>query len=344
MALYQGLREDHRGGSAERPLPRRDNGAVQAWRSAPRPEAAPAPVWTAHKHETHGDLSDAPFLDRLLGQGASHTLGRAVGTAIARARAPKAKAAYAPAPRPALLREVPVHRQRFQAVGAGEAPLPRGRKGVIRGLLLVLGLLAAASTLKPWQRLGALQVDVAALFSTPDPQAEAKRAALQRQQDAAEAARLAALPLEAGTGEALGLWQDGRGRWYRVDGDGLLAPGEAPGARSSLGLVQLRGLAAHSEPHGSARRLRLDLPEGLLKELLPLSPAVASEAQALLLNGAEEPVILTHDGARCLLSREGWEQQQERLALVLADLAARRRRAGLIDLRYDDSAVVRPAR
>jgi hypothetical protein len=326
MALYQGLHRQ----SEDAPRP--------AWKPTVSPPA-PRREWQALRHEAHGELSDAPMLDRLLGQGASHTLGKAVGTAIARARAPKATAPEAPAP----AREAVVYRPRFQAVGAGEAPLARGRKGVIRGFLLVSGLLAAAVALKPWQRLGALHVDVAALFSTPDPEAQAKADALKHQQDAAEAAHLASLPMVASTGKALGLWQDGQGRWFTVDSDGLLAPGSAPGTRSSLGLVQLRGLAAHSEPHGQGRRLRLDLPEGLLKEILPLKPAVASEAQALLLSEAGEPVILTHDGARCLLSREHWEAQQERLALVLADLAARRRRASLIDLRYEDSAVVRPA-
>jgi hypothetical protein len=343
MALYQGLRQDFEPRPTERPSLRRDPGAPQAWRDR---STVPAKDWKALKHEAHAE-SGAPLLDKILGEGASHTLGRAVGMAIARARAPKAKPA-APAPAPALRYQTlaPTHSQRFQAVGAGEAALPRGRKGVIRSVLLVLGLSAAAVTLRPWQRLGALHmdalhVDLAALFSQPDPQAEEKRAALQRQTEAAESARIAALPLEAGTGKALGLWQDGRGRWFRVDGDGLLAPGDAPGLRSSLGLVQLSGLAAHSEPHGASRRQRLDLPEGLLKELLPLKPGVASEAQALLLGEAGEPVILTHDGTRCLLSREGWETQQERLALVLADLAARRRRVKLIDMRYEDSAVVR---
>jgi hypothetical protein len=338
MALYQGLHRQ----PDDAPRPR-------AWQAKPKPGfsgagwkapvTAPRREWRALRHEAHGELSDAPMLDRLLGQGASHTLGRAVGTAIARARAPRGEAAPAlEAPR----REVPVHRQRFQAVGAGEAPLPRGRKGVIRGALLLFGVAAAVLALKPWQRLGALHVDVAALFSAPDPEAQAKAEALKHQQDAADATRLAALPLEPGTGKALGLWQDARGAWFTVDGEGLLAPGDAPGAKASLGLVPLRGLAAHSEPHGQGRRLRLDLPDGLLKELLPLRPGVASEAQALLLSEAGEPVVLTHDGARCLLSRDRWEAQQDRLALVLADLAARKRRAGLIDLRYEDSAVVRP--
>jgi hypothetical protein len=282
-------------------------------------------------------------LDRFLGQGSAQTLGRAVGGALAAARRPAAAA-----PKPDLLRRAqPGFRARhLQAVGAGEGAHGRGRKGVIRGLLLLLGLAWAAFMLKPWQAAGELRVDLAALFKRP-PAASAPQASsagkAQAQRDQAEAAHLEGLPIIPGRGEALALWQGPSGRWYRVDAHGLLSPGEAPGQRGSLGLVQLRGIQAASEPHGQGRRLRLRLPSGLLKELLPLKAGVSSEAQALLLDDPAEPVILTHDGARSLLSRQGWERQQERLALVLADLAARKRRAELIDLRYDDSAVVRPA-
>lgn len=317
MALYQGLQQH-------------------------RDDEAPAPRWRELQASTRNE-AQGNFLDRLLGEGSTQVLGRAVGTAIGSLRRGATKAEAA---RPALLqsRRAPLMQsKRMEAVGSGEAPLPRGRKGVIRGFLMVLGLLWAVAMLKPWQRAGELNMDLAALFSAPDPAADAKRALEKRRRESLEAARLAALPLIPASGEPLGLWQDGRGQWYSVDANGGLAPGEAPGRRASLGLVQLRGVAALSEPKGQGRSLRLDLPEGLLKDLLPLQPGVASEAQALLLSDKGEPVILTHDGARCLLSLEGWEKQQARLALVLADLAARRRRASLIDLRYDDSAVVRPA-
>jgi len=70
---------------------------------------------------------------------------------------------------------------------------------------------------------------------------------------------------------------------------------------------------------------------------------VASEVRAVDLSDPADPVLLTHEGVRCLLGGEAWPQREKRLALVLADLAARKRRAGLIDLRYDDTAVVRPA-
>lgn len=317
MALYEGLR-------------------------APRDrDEAPAPRWRSLQARTQGGRSQATLLDRLLGEGSSHTLGRAVGTALAAARRP-AQAA----PRRATPME-DYRTRHMQAVGAGEEALPRGRKGVIRGLALALGLAWVAFLLKPWQHRGELHLDVAALFRSPAPavaaQEAAEKAVEKRQSDAADAAHLAELPLIAGGGRPLGLWQDGRGRWFTVDDDGLLSPGSAPGTRASLGLVQLRDVSAASEAHGQGRRLRLTLPDGMLKDLLPLLPAVSSEAQSISLSDVAEPVILTHDGTRCLLSRQGWAQQQERLAMVLADLAAKKRRAAQIDLRYEDSAVVRPA-
>ncbi|HXC62841.1 MAG TPA: hypothetical protein VNZ67_00720, partial [bacterium] len=54
-----------------------------------------------------------------------------------------------------------------------------------------------------------------------------------------------------------------------------------------------------------------------------------------------QPVLLTHDGTRCLLGDAQWKEREQHLAMVLADLAARRRRAASIDLSYDDTAVVR---
>lgn len=322
MALYEGLRSPQR----------LDEPAEPRWRRLQARTRAQAPT--------------APFLDRLLGDGSTQVLGRAVGTALAatRRRSTADSAGNAAPRRPSA---EPYRARHMQAVGAGEGPLPRGRKGVIRGLALAGGLAWAAFMLKPWQHRGDLHIDVAALFQAPDPAVQAEeasaKASAKRQSDAADAAHLAALPLIAGGGKPLALWQDGRGRWYSVDAEGLLSPGSPPGTRASLGLVQVRDVAAGSEAHGQGRRLRLDLPDGMLKGLLPLLPAVASEAQALLLGDAQQPVILTYGGARCLLSREGWQQQEERLAMVLADLAAKHRRALEIDLRYEDSAVVKPA-
>ena len=315
MALYEGLRN---GTEAPRP-------AAQAWR---RLEARTQPS------------SSSPFLDRLLGQGSTQVLGKAVGQALS--RAPKPRPADAPLSlRPA--REAAMQPKRMQAVGAGEGPLPRGRKGVLRSLLVLLALAWVVVALRPWQRAAELRMDFSAMFTAHDGEAEAKRAAEAHRAAAAESARLAALPLVAGGGKPLGLWQDGAGRWYKVDAAGILALGGGPALRDCLGLPELRGVPALSEEHRGARRLRLELAAGRVGELLPLDSAVASEIRAVDLQDPANPVLLTHEGVRCLLGGEAWEQRQKRLALVLADLAARKRRIGTIDLRYEDTAVVRPA-
>jgi hypothetical protein len=189
--------------------------------------------------------------------------------------------------------------------------------------------------------------DLASLFRPSD---EAERAKLEAQEaleahkkDAQEAAHLATLPVDPAGGTALALWQDGSGRWWQVNGKAELRPSVGPAAKDSLGLPELRGVSAGAEEHGQGKRLTLRLPAGLLKELLPLEPSVASEVRALLLDDPAQPALLTHDGTRCLLDASDWQRRQRRLGLVLADLAAKKRRASLIDLRYEDTAVVRPA-
>jgi hypothetical protein len=309
VALYEGLRH-----------PRADD-----------PE--PSPRWQ-RLHLRQGGRSQQPWLDRLLGQGSAQTLGRAVGTALAPRRR-EAPAPRRPSPAPAF------RPQRLQAVGSGQAALPQGRRGVIRGLLLLIGLLWIAALLKPWQRVGAIKMDVSALFASAESRT-ARQKAVEEAQAQADA-RLAALPVIAAGGEPLALWQSGTGRWYGVDGDGLLSPFAGPQVREALGLPQLQGASAQSEPYKDGRRLRLKLPDGLLKSLLPLAQGVASEARGLRLDRPDEPVLITHDGAECRLRADQWELGQERLAMVLADLAARRSRAAMIDLRFEDSAVVRPA-
>jgi hypothetical protein len=328
VALYEGLKR----GLDPEPEPR-----------ARRPAYAPAgqaQAWrTVEARVKDQDAPQAPWMDRLLGSGSTHTLGKAAGQALAGLRSRREEAPRAAAPREAW------KPQRMQAVGAGESPVPHGRKGMIRGVLVAGGLAWAVLALRPWQRAGELKVDVSALFSrpptsaapaAPDSQADAAAVAAVAESQA-DARRLAALPVVAGTGKPLALWQDGSGRWYKVDGDGVLAPTVSAWAKDCLGLPELRGLAARSEAHGGGRRLRLDLPAGLL----PLDQAVASETRAVLLSDPLQPVLLTHDGTRCLLGDGAWKEREQHLAMVLADLAARRRRAASIDLSYEDTAVVR---
>jgi hypothetical protein len=336
VALYEGLK---RGLDPEpAPQPRRTAYAppaqAQAWR-------------TVEARVRDRDEPRAPWMDRLLGSGSTHTLGKAAGQALAGWRSRQEEAPRAAAPREAW------KPQRMQAVGAGESPVPHGRKGMIRGLMLAGGLAWAVLALRPWQRAEGLRMDVSALFDRPGAaagapaqaagglDAKAAEAAGDRSAAAADAQaaahKLAALPVVAGTGQPLALWQDGSGRWYKVDSGGVLAPTAGAWGRDCLGLPELRGLAARSEAHGEGRRLKVDLPSGLL----PLDQAVASETRAVILSDPLQPVLLTHDGTRCLLGEGPWTEREQHLAMVLADLAARRRRAASIDLSYDDTAVVR---
>jgi hypothetical protein len=333
VALYEGLK---RGLDPEpAPLPRRQAYAppaqAQAWR-------------TVEARVREPDGAPAPWMDRLLGSGSTHTLGKAAGQALAGLRAGREERPRAAPPREAW------KPQRMQAVGAGESPVPHGRKGMIRGLMVAGGLAWAVLAFRPWQRAGGLMVDVGAIFSRPEsaagpaaaaPDGQDAKAASDRAAAAAtaqaDARKLAALPVVAGTGKPLALWQDGGGRWYKVDDGGALAPTASPWAKDCLGLPELRGLAARGEAHGVGRLLRVDLPAGLL----PLDAAVASETRAVILSDPLQPVLLTHDGTRCLLGDGAWKEREQRLAMVLADLAARRRRAASIDLSYEDTAVVR---
>ena len=103
-------------------------------------DAAPAPVvqrWTSvHARTSRREAEPATsFLDRLLGQGSSHTLGRAVGTTLARVRRPAAVESPAVSRPPRVAWQT----QRMQAVGAGEGALPRGRKGLGRMVLVLVG-------------------------------------------------------------------------------------------------------------------------------------------------------------------------------------------------------------
>ena len=326
MALYEGLKS----GQIQRP---------EAPRPARRATAPAGPgAWRVAEARAGAARSEAaaPWLDRWMGRGASQTVGRAAGGVLA-SWWRRGGEALPPAP---VAREA-MSIRRMQAVGAGEGPVPHGRKGLIRGLALVLALGWTVLLIRPWQRVGALKVDVSALFTRADAAEQAQQAAeKRRQEDAlalAQTQRLAALPLLPGTGKPLALWQDGAGHWYKVDGDGVLAPVASPNTRDCLGLPELRGLAARSQEHGAGRQLLLDLPAGLL----PLDPAVRSEARAVLLEDPTQPVLLTYDGTRCLLGSHQWPQRQRRLAMVLADLAARKRRAASVDLRFEDTAVVR---
>lgn len=332
MALYEGLRD--RSESLERPVPPR----------APQP----AREWKSYNVELRPKASRPSFFDNMLGQGSQA----------------KVKAALRSQPAPAVPAAAWA-KPKMEVVGSAPSAVPAGKKGVGRSIL-ALGLLGFGLLhFRPWKQSpaeatplrrvqaptngneGGWAKDFASLFhaSTDVEKAheEALKASAEREAQQQEAAHLAALPVNAAGGEALALWQDGSGKWWQVNAKAELRPCSGPADKDSLGLPELRGVAADAEEHAGGKRLSLRLPHGLLKELLPLEPSVASEVRAILLDDPAQPALLTHDGTRCLLDATDWERRQRRLGLVLADLAAKKRRASLIDLRYEDTAVVRPA-
>lgn len=337
MALYEGLKQ----GRSIEPAPAAPIRRPQAQAFA-RPRLAEPALWRPLRAQVQKEAdSGASFMDRFLGAGSGKTLEKAGGALLGGLRR-DAPSPAAPRARTAAQRSEP----RMQVVGAGEAHLPQGRKGIGRAFLIVLAMAFACAALRPWQKAGLLKADWSALFKVPaaqdGAQAAAQALALDQRQDAEDAAKLAALPLQTGTGKALGLWRDSAGRWWRVDGQGALAQCADPSAPENLGLPEIRGVEAHAEAYRGGRRLLLGLPAGLLAGLLPLKASVASEVQAIVLEDPAQPVLLTLDGARCLMGAGDWGEHQRQLALVLADLAARRRRASQIDLRFDGTAVVRP--
>jgi hypothetical protein len=345
MALYEGLKA-----ASEKPAPAP---ARPALRPLPPPRSEPLERrWKELHLERPGTGSGAGFLDRLLGQGSQAK----VSQALAPSRRSTREEAEAP----------PWRRARVEAVGSGQRALPAGKKGLGRAAIVVLALAWGLVRLHPAARLeGALNAfhrdappppaaassawgqDLASLFRPSSDeeraQEEAKQAAQDKAKEAQEQLHLAALPVDPAGGAALALWQDAAGKWWQVNGKAELRPCGGPADKESLGLPELRGVCAQAAEHGQGKRLSLKLPEGLLRTLLPLEPSVASEVRALLLEDPSQPALLTHDGTRCLLDPSDWERRQRRLGLVLADLAAKKRRAALIDLRFEDTAVVRPA-
>jgi len=340
LALYEGLKQGRFVSPAAegRPLTRRPL-------ERPRPMQATrsGAFKTLRAQVQGGGTPGASWVDRLFGSGSEKTIGNAGGSLMQRFHSKRAVAA------PAKKEARPVTVARMQVVGAGDSEIPHGRRGLGRALFLVLALAGVAAALRPWQKSGMVKADWSALFRLPasensgGPDKESARVlAQEKSQQAEDSAKLAALPLQAGTGRALGLWQDAGGRWWRVDAQGALAPCTDPSGEDNLGLPELHGVGAHAEAYRGGRRLILDLPPGRLGQLLPLQASVASEVRSVVLDDPAQPVLITLAAVRCLMGDGDWVGRQRHLALVLADLAARRRGASQVDLRFDGTAVVRP--
>lgn len=274
----------------------------------------------------------APWLDRLLGTGSSQVLNRA------RASRP------VPAPAPVKPR---VSRPAVEMVGKPGQTLSPARKGMIRAMVGLALLVWAGFALRPvaktaWKK-----------FSTH--QKARGKAALQAAKPVLQAAEKdstleAALvkPTPEGTpvaklkSEAVALCSAG-GRWYEVDAQGRVSASGGPEEKSHIGMPLISAGGIQQVVEKGVWVMKLNAGAADLEGLFPLQPMLAPEVAAIMLNESGNVRVLTHDGTVAWLGQGRLQEKEARLAAVLADLAPKGRRAWQIDLRYEDSAVVRVA-
>jgi hypothetical protein len=223
----------------------------------------------------------------------------------------------------------------------GKPGISPKRKGLIRlvlGLGLALwGLQAARPAFK------AAKTFLASRHGKAEPRAESLPAA-EKQMALAPAPS----PTPHGTpvarlkGRAAALVYSG-GRWYECDAGGRLQPSGGPEEKGHLGLPVLEGAGMAPAAEGSEWVWKLQADAADLDGLLPLNPQVAQEVDKVLLSEAGDPRLVTHDGTVASLGRGGLQDKEARLAAVLADLAPKKVKAWQIDMRYENSAVVRMA-
>ncbi len=211
----------------------------------------------------------------------------------------------------------------MRAQGSEEegTPLPRKRKGVIRLLAALAALGWVAAQTRPWEGIRFVKATV------PAPEAPAAQPSPK------------ATVADAG-GKALALWQGRDGQWYGVNKKGGLTRMGREDALARLDLPHLSAAAVAGEEKGGKVELSLKMPEGMLEELLPLEESLATEVESLSV-GEGGARLRTHSGILAELGLGGYKAKQARLAAVLSDLAARRKRAALVDMRYEGTAVVK---
>ena len=142
-------------------------------------------------------------------------------------------------------------------------------------------------------------------------------------------------------GKAVALWKGGSGSWYQVNREGFLRKCDQPEAIVNLGLPVLDKIGAEEVEYKDGRSWKLQGVEKKLSELLPLHVQLISEVADIQFGDGSNPVLITHTGTQILLGENEWKEKQARAAMVLADLNARRKKVGKIDLRFKNSAVVR---
>jgi hypothetical protein len=213
-------------------------------------------------------------------------------------------------------------------------PVPKAAKpkGYVRLVLAGAVLAVVAAKTRPWNSLGALGL----------PAKFQAKAAAEPKEKEAPAAPEAKLPLLDAGGKAVALWRSGSGAWFGVNAKGYLSRMTDAEAAAALSLPKVEGAALESEEKRSGKLLRLAVDPQQWGELLPLPDSLAAECAMLTLHGREFR-LRTHSGMSAELGEGAFQEKLAKLSLVLADLQARKRRAASVDLRFDNTAVVRLA-
>ena len=294
----------------------------QGWKSQKHSEApAPLQVKRVNTQAARG----GSWMDSMLGEGSSRTVAGAVGRFRRQAEA----AEPSPAPQKAVMR--------MQALGSGNSPAPAKPKGYLRLVLVLLALAAGMAHFRPWQALSGLRLPKLVQVSGEAPEtAQAAQVAVIAKPAEAK------LPLVDAGGAPVALWRSESGQWYGVNSNACLSRMSDSDAASKLELPRLEapGLG-YQEKHGG-RVAVLNVETAQLAELLPLRGDLAAEIDTVRVQGRDIKLV-AHGGAVIDLGESDFKRKQAKLAAVLADLGARKKRAGSVDLRYDNTAVVRLA-
>ena len=235
---------------------------------------------------------------------------------------------------------------RSQSKQAGLVPA-RPRRGWIRIGLAAGVLIWSLTIIRPWDHLRNMvdhlqasregkAVEVAAQPRPAEGPAEAEAALPQ------ETVPLKLTPVIPGLrGGPVALWEGRSGTWFQVDAQGNLDKTEGPALAENLGLPILQGVGSRKVPDGDRLVLKLESDGKLLASLFPLHSDLAPEIATVKLNDTRNPVLVTVSGVTVPMGEGEYQTKQARLALVLNDLAAKKRRAVQVDMRYSNSAVVK---
>jgi hypothetical protein len=231
-----------------------------------------------------------------------------------------------------------MQRQRLRAVGSGQER-PSQPKGYLRMGLAGIVLWVLGVNTRPWEALDfVFKPGPAKAARQKAPKAEPKAEARVE----AKKAEPGPLPLADAGGEPVALWLAEGGQWHSVNAEGGLSRISAIEAQAQLGLPRLAGAPAAYLEKGKHRILALGLDPAQLQELLPLRSDLAAELDYIELQGRKVRLRI-HGGIAAELGEDGFRAKQDRLAAVLADLRAKKKRAVNVDLRFENSAVVRLA-